>query len=162
MLALEWSDIDLANRRLCVQRSDWNAQVTSPKGGRLRYIPLTVQLAAALREHRHLKGPRVLCQDDGAPLTRQQLQYRVKRLAKRANVREGVRILRHTFSSHLAMRGAPARAIEELAGHRDLSVTPRYMHPSPAAVDVAIQLLDGRGGNMLATKAAEAATGRER
>jgi hypothetical protein len=36
------------------------------------------------------------------------------------------------------------------------------MHLSPAAVDAAIQLLDGRGGNMLATKAAEAATGRER
>ena len=51
-------------------------------------------------------------------------------------------ILRHTFCSHLAMRGAGARAIQELAGHRDLSTTQRYMHVSPAAVENAIRLLD--------------------
>ncbi len=50
--------------------------------------------------------------------------------------------LRHTFCSHLAMRGAPARAIQELAGHRDLSTTQRYMHLSPAAKEAAIRLLD--------------------
>ena len=36
MIALEWSDVDLAKRQLCVQRSDWNGQVTVPKSGRLR------------------------------------------------------------------------------------------------------------------------------
>ena len=51
-------------------------------------------------------------------------------------------ILRHTFCSHLAMRGAPARAIQELAGHADLTTTQRYMHLSPAALDSAIRLLD--------------------
>ena len=50
----------------------------------------------------------------------------------------------------LAMRGAPARAIQELVGHSELGVTQRYMHLSPAALDAAIQLLDGRG-NMVAT-----------
>jgi site-specific recombinase XerD len=54
-----------------------------------------------------------------------------------------VHILRHTFCSHLAMRGAPARAIQELAGHQDLDTTQRYMHLSPAALDAAIRLLDG-------------------
>ncbi len=49
MIALEWRDIDLTKRQLCVQRSDWNGEVTSPKGGRLRYVPLTVRLTAALR-----------------------------------------------------------------------------------------------------------------
>jgi integrase len=150
MIALEWSDVDLAKRQVCVQRSDWNGQVTSPKGGRLRYIPLTVRLAGTLREHRHLRSSRVLCQTDGKPMTRQQVQYRMKRAARRANVREGVHVLRHTFCSHLAMRGAPARAVQELAGHSDLAMTQRYMHLSPAALDAAIQLLDGRG-NIVAT-----------
>jgi hypothetical protein len=64
-------------------------------------------------------------------------------------VRDGVHILRHSFCSHLAMRGAPARAIQELAGHKDLSMTQRHMHLSPAALDAAIRLLDfpqGRSG----------------
>jgi integrase len=43
------------------------------------------------------------------------------------------------------MRGAPARAIQELAGHTDLTMTQRYMHLSPAALDAAIRLLDRPG-----------------
>ena len=40
------------------------------------------------------------------------------------------------------MRGAPTRAIQELAGHMDLSTTQRYMHLRPAAIEGAIRLLD--------------------
>jgi hypothetical protein len=40
------------------------------------------------------------------------------------------------------MKGAPARAIQELTGHKDLSTTQRYMHLSPAAIGDAIRLLD--------------------
>jgi site-specific recombinase XerD len=40
------------------------------------------------------------------------------------------------------MRGAPIKAIQELAGHRELGMTQRYMHLSPAALDSAIRLLD--------------------
>jgi integrase len=113
---------------------------------RLRYVPLTIRLAAAFRDHRHLRSPNVLCQDDGHPLTRQMVQYRVLRASRRANLSQaGVHILRHTFCSHLAMRGAPPRAIQELAGHRELGMTQRYMHLSPAALDSAIRLLDRAG-----------------
>jgi site-specific recombinase XerD len=77
----------------------------------------------------------------------------MKRAARRANLtHEGVHILRHTFCSHLAMRGAPAKAILELLGHQDLSMTQRYMHLSPAALDAAIRLLDGpQRGDILET-----------
>jgi len=40
------------------------------------------------------------------------------------------------------MRGAPARAIQELAGHQNLTTTQRSVHLSPAALDSAIRLLD--------------------
>ena len=59
MVALEWGDIDFVKRQMCVQRSAWKGQVASPKGGRLRYVPLTTRLAAALQHHRHLRGPLV-------------------------------------------------------------------------------------------------------
>jgi integrase len=144
MVALEWSDVDLTKRQLCIQRSAWKGQITVPKGGRLRYVPLTVRLVSALREFRHLRGPRVLYQDDGRPLTEKGVQRFLRQAARRAGVdNNGPHILRHTFCSHLAMKGAPARAVQELAGHVDLMTTQRYMHLSPAALDSAIRLLDG-------------------
>jgi site-specific recombinase XerD len=84
----------------------------------------------------------VLCDADGEPLTQKVIQVTMRRAARRANVKPGVHILRHTFCSHLAMRGAPTRAIQELAGHQDLGTTQRYMHLSPAAIVSAIQLLE--------------------
>jgi len=146
MMALEWSDVNLRKRQLRVERSDWKGHVTSTKGGRVRYVPMTSRLAAALQAHRHLKSDRVLCQNDGQPLTQKIVQDYVRRAGRRAQVpKAGVHRLRHTFCSHLAMRGAPARAIQELAGHMDLSTTQRYMHLSPAAIEGAIRLLESNG-----------------
>jgi site-specific recombinase XerD len=56
--------------------------------------------------------------------------------------------LRHTFCSHLAMRGAPVRAIQELAGHADLKTTMRYMHLSPGSTEAAIALLGPHGAGV--------------
>jgi integrase len=146
MAALEWSDIDFHCKRhgqITVQRSAWKNQIDVPKSGRIRFVPLTRRLAAALREHRHLRGARVLHQEDGSPLTEQVIQTLVRRAARRAGLRStGPHMLRHTFCSHLAMRGASARAIQEAAGHQDLATTQRYMHISPGAVEAAIGLLD--------------------
>lgn len=146
IMALRWTDVDLRKRQLCVQHSDWKGHVTTTKGNRLRYVPMTARLAAAMQGHRHLRSERVLCQDDGSPLTQKIVREHVRRAARRAGVTKGgVHILRHTFCSHLAMRGAPARAIQELAGHQDLTTTQRYMHVSPAAIDDAIRLLESPG-----------------
>jgi integrase len=142
MMALRWTDVDFRKRQLCVERSDWKGQVTVTKGGRLRYVPMTDRLTHALQRHRHLRSETVLCQSDGRPLTQKIVQTLVARAAERARVAPGVHRLRHTFCSHLAMRGAPARAIQELAGHVDLSTTQRYMHLTPTALENAIRLLD--------------------
>ncbi len=66
---------------------------------------------------------------------------------------------RHTFCSHLAMRGAPAKAIQELAGHESLTTTLRYMHLSPGARDQAIALVNTPEvyGNLTATEGGSAA-----
>jgi integrase len=50
-------------------------------------------------------------------------------------------VYRHTFCSHLAAAGVPARTIQELARHENLTTTMRYMHPSPSAKDERIEML---------------------
>jgi site-specific recombinase XerD len=96
----------------------------------------------ALRDARHLRGTRVLYQEHGEPLTEKVVQTLLLRAAKRAGVLNNwPHVLPHTFCSHLAMRGAPA--IQELAGHQDLTTTQLYMHLSPATLEHAIQLLEG-------------------
>jgi len=98
------------------------------------------------RLHRHLKGPRVLYSDDGTTPTNKVNRVWMEKGQRRALplANGGFHILRHTFCSHLAMQGATAKAIQELAGHRDLTTAQRYMHLSPAHKEAAIRLLDRR------------------
>ena len=110
MMALEWSDVDLGKRQLCVQRSDWRGHVTATEGGRLRYVPLTLRLAAALRDHRHLRDSRVLCQTDGSPVTQKIVQDHVRRSARRAQLaKSGVHRLRYLLFTPLDAGSAGAR-----------------------------------------------------
>ncbi len=154
-IALEWTDVDLERRTLHVQRSEWDGEVTAPKGGRSRRVPLTAALADALQAHRHLRGPRVLYKSDGTTVGKKAVNVWMRQAQRRAGleVTGGYHLLRHTFCSHLAMLGAPAKAIQELAGHADLSTTLRYMHLSPGARESAAGLLDQRptGGVTLAS-----------
>jgi integrase len=151
MMALQWVDVDLEAGQMCIRRSTWKGQTTVPKDGRQRSVALTLRLAAALKSHRHRRGPFVLCSDNGAALTQRLVQGFVLRSARAASLGNvGVHVLRHTFCSHLAMRGGTGRAIQTLAGHSNLTTTERYMHLSPAALDTTIRLLDPRG-NIVAT-----------
>jgi integrase len=144
VMALEWRDIDLQKRQLCIERSVWKGHATVANGGRIRYVPLTNRLAQALRASRHLKGPRALCprrqsaDTTFGPRTRPACGAACESAARR-------RARAATFCSHLSMRGAPVRAIQELAGHQAIGTTQRYMQLSPAAIDGAICLLDHRG-----------------
>jgi integrase len=149
MTALEWTDIDFRRTLLNVNRSEWEGQVGTPKGGRSRMVPMTVGLHDALKTHRHLKGPRVLYSDEKSVADGDALASWIRRAESRAGfpITGRLHILRHTFCSRLAMRGATAKAIQELAGHANLSTTQRYMHLSPAAKESAIRLLEfGVGG----------------
>jgi integrase len=107
MMALEWSDVHLGKRLISVARSEWKGHVTSTRGGRVRHVP--GRLRDALKQARHLKSARVLCDAEGQPLTQTEVQVAVRRVALRAEVKPGAQVLRHTFCSHLAMKGAPAR-----------------------------------------------------
>jgi integrase len=151
--ALQWADVDFKKRQVSVQRSVWKGHVGTPKGGRSRYVPLTGRLVAALQSVQHPRGPWVFSDQAGTAVGEKAIGDHVDHSARAAELKHrGIHILRHTFCSHLAMRGAPARAIQVFAGHANLRTTERYMPLSPAALDGAIRLLELRPiGNIVAT-----------
>lgn len=145
LLALKWEDLDLFVGRLMVRRTVWNGIEGTPKGGRTREVPLSDEAIAVLKAHRHLKGPYVFCEEDGTRLTHSRLKSIVPRVCARAGLAKRLTThdLRHTFASHLVMRGVPLAAIKELLGHADITTTMIYAHLSPNMKRDAVRLLDG-------------------
>ena len=137
--ALRWCDVDLGRKQMSVVKAVWRSVEDTPKGNRGRVVPLTDELVAALRAHRGL-GERVL----GADLSNRQIRNVMERVQRRAGVEVngGIHLLRHTFCSHLAIAGVPAKAIQELAGHADLKTSMRYMHLSPGNKRDAVSTLE--------------------
>lgn len=157
IIALEQSDVDLRRKQLTVERSEWKGQVTATKGMKYRVVPLTERLCRALAANRHLRGPRVLYTDAGKTVTAKVVARWMAKAQRLAGLRPNgdLHVLRHTFCSHLAMRGAPARSIQALAGHENLTTTLGYMHLAPGETTRAIALLDQhRHGNGMATERA--------
>lgn len=146
IIALEWSDCDLRRGLLNVERSEWNGHVTATKGMEARVVPMTTRLREALASHKHLRGDRVLYADQVETPTNRVVRNWMRRAQRRAELKAtgGIHLLRHTFCSHLAMRGAPALSIQKLAGHQNLQTTLRYMHLAPGETHRAIALLDHR------------------
>jgi integrase len=151
IIALRWCDVDFARGLLTIQQAQWNSVVDGTKGNKSRIVPMTDALATALARAKHLRGERVLYRDDpdGEPeaVTHSTLRSWLLASEKRAGLeQEGcLHKLRHTFGSHLAMRGASPKAIQELMGHENITTTTmRYMHLSPSARRGAIDLLNGR------------------
>jgi integrase len=146
ILALRWCDVDFKRRQIAIQQSVWQGIVDVPKSGQGRVVPMTDALAAALQRARHLRGERVLYRNNGTPVVHATVRAWLEACERRAGleVEGSLHNLRHTFCSHLAMRGAPAKAIQELAGHENLMTTLRYMHLSPSARKSAISLLNTR------------------
>ena len=65
------------------------------------------------------------------------------RACRRAGLRRvGWHILRHTFASHLVMRGVPLKAVQELLGHTTIQMTMRYSHLAPEIGRQAVAVLE--------------------
>lgn len=149
MRALQWTDVDFTRRQLRVARSEWHGHLTATKGGRVRYVPLTRRLEAALKAAQPgtRKTDEVLRRERDLPFRESHVVDLLIKVARGAEmVPQGPHTLRHTFCSHLAMRGAAVGAIQLLAGHQDLMTTQRYMHLSPNMLEDTIRLLDAVGG----------------
>lgn len=157
LVALRWEDVDLVAGRLVVRRAASRDRVGTPKNGRTREIPLGHEVLAALKAHRHLKGELVFSGKGGSMYRKNMTKHPLWRACRKAGLRRiGWHVLRHTFASHLAMRGAPIKAVQELLGHATIDMTMRYAHLSPSVSREVVGLLERRG-NITGTAAPLAA-----
>lgn len=143
--ALKWTDVNEVTNRIVVARAMWRRVEGSPKSRKPRSIPMTKRLLAALDANKatKLRGPYVLSTAAGGAFGDEHMHDTISRLARVAKLTDCAwHTLRHTFCTRLAMRGVPARSIQELAGHASITTTMRYMHVVPGATDVAIAALD--------------------
>jgi len=146
LIGLRWQDVDLVAGRLTVRQNVVSGHIGTPKSGKPREIPLGNEVKAALKAHRHLRGPLVFCDVDGKMLRTATTRHPLWRACKRAGLREiGWHCLRHSFASHLVMRGATMTAVQELLGHATIVMTMRYAHLAPEVVRETVRLLDGVG-----------------
>ncbi len=105
LIGLRWQDVDLVAGRITVRQNIVWGHVGTPKSGKPREIPLGDEVTAALKAHRHLRGPLVFCDLDGRVLTEGETRGPLWRACKRAGLRPITwHVARHTFASHLVMR----------------------------------------------------------
>ncbi|MCK9578945.1 MAG: site-specific integrase [Methanoregula sp.] len=142
LIALDWEDVNLESRTLCVRRSLVNGFMESPKNNKARYVPMTYGLCDVLSRRKKKKGF-VFCDYNGEPLRHERARRVLHRQCKAIGLRKvGWHMLRHTFASHLACKGVSLKTIQELLGHSDMKMTMRYAHLMPATLREAINVLD--------------------
>jgi integrase len=128
--SLEWSQVSLARKRIRLERT---------KNGSDREIPLNKTCLSVL-EAVHGTRPhdgRVYGRDLNDPRAWFELALQE---AKVKNFRW--HDLRHTFISRLVMKDVNLRTVQELAGHKTISMTTRYAHLAPEHNQAAIEKLD--------------------
>lgn len=150
LMALRWSDIDLATGLIRVERA------YDPKGGgqfvevKSRAGQRRVPITAALREHlvdhklRESAEGLAFARQDGRPFSGTALRRRALRAWKAAGLDPITpHECRHTFASVWIAAGVGAKALSTFMGHANIAITlDRYGHLMPGSEDEAVGLVD--------------------
>ena len=140
LMALKWRDVDFKNRIIIA---------TKTKNNERRIIPMNDEVYHALLQlGRHIRSEYIFVNPKtGKPYV--DLKNSWKKLMKEAGI-ENFRFhdLRHTFASYLAMSGVSPLVIQELLGHKTLTMTKRYSHLSRKHLEDAVKKMQIYGTNM--------------
>jgi len=88
-------------------------------------------ILADIRQRNQLKSEYVFIDKKGKCINKDMLFYTFKASLKRAGIEDfQFRDLRHTFASHFVMNGGSLKALQEILGHKNITMTMRYAHLS--------------------------------
>jgi len=126
---LDWDDVHLERRQIDLKHT---------KNGSKRIVVLNERALEALRQcktRRSSNTSRVFLSRLGEAMDSPKAWFKL--VMKDAIVEDPAlrdvtwHVFRHTFISRLVMAGVDLRTTQELAGHKDISMTVRYAHLSP-------------------------------
>jgi integrase len=143
LLALRWRDVDFAGSVVRVRASYAAGQLTTPKSGKVRSVPMAPDVAAALArlgQRANWVGDNdlVFPGEAGDYLDGSALRRRYTAALARAGLRPlRFHDLRHTFGTRMIAK-ADIRRVQEWMGHADVQTTMRYLHYAPRADDAAL------------------------
>ena len=146
--ALRRRDLDFDRRMIHVRQALRKQLLGQPKGGKARAVEMSEDASTALKLHLAATAKRksdyVFCHPTGRHFTEPETKQPFVRAATLAGLggRGMWHVLRHTFCSHLVMRGIPLRVVQVLAGHASYATTERYAHLSPEIRGEAVRVLD--------------------
>lgn len=140
LLALRWRDVDFAGSIIRVRSNFAGGQLTTPKSGKVRSVPMAPDVASAvatLGQRNDYIGDDdlVFAGPSGSYMSDAALRVRYKAALKRADLRPlRFHDLRHTFGTRMIAK-ADIRRVQEWMGHADIQTTMKYLHYAPHAED---------------------------
>ncbi len=143
LLALRWRDVDFAGQTIRVRASYAGGELTTPKSGKVRSVPMASDVAVALaalgrRERWTSDDDLVFPGELGGYLDGSALRRRYATALKRAGLRPlRFHDLRHTFGTRMIAK-ADIRRVQEWMGHADVQTTMKYLHYVPREDDAAL------------------------
>lgn len=147
---LTWSNVDFDQSVIFIAVS---------KNGKSRYIPMNVvvkQILLRERLKRNVKHHLVFGNKDGKIYNFRKAFETARDKAGIENLR--IHDLRHTFASHLVMKGIDLTTVQILLGHSDQRITERYSHLSPTHKARAVRVLEDLNSTFLAQSGPETQT----
>ena len=109
-----------------------------------REIPINEELEKVFKEIRREQGLTSKCVFTYHSKTIRRVERAFKAALDRAKIEDfKFHDLRHTFASHVIMRGGSLKDVQELLGHKTMAMTLRYAHLSQEHKKKAVNLLNG-------------------
>ena len=135
LIALQWTDIDLAKGILTVSKSCHDSKdglvIDEPKTqSSRRMIPLPKQLLPILKGIKKKSRSPFVVSANGKPISVRSYQRSFELLLKKLHIpHKGFHSLRHTFATRAIECGMDVKTLSEILGHKNPTVTlNRYAH----------------------------------
>lgn len=125
LINLTWDNVDLENEQITIQSSGrWKTKTGEP-----RIIPMHEKVIEILKRCPQHSGQNYVFTNQRRQKIPDGQPYKVlAKVLQKLGIEGNIHRFRHTFASHLVMKGEPLYSVSKLLGHTSINVTQKYAH----------------------------------